>query len=74
MARPVVIDPNRARVPELMLLPGLGPSRAEAIVLYRVRNGPFDRLEDLGRVPGIGPDTIERLAPFLSLDPAPSRR
>ena len=60
------VDPNRARVGELALLPGVGPSRAEALVLERVRNGPFRSAADLRRVSGFGETTIAILAPWLT--------
>ncbi len=60
------VDPNRARVGELALLPGVGPARAEAIVLERVRHGPFRSAADLRRVPGLGEATIALLAPWLT--------
>jgi DNA uptake protein ComE-like DNA-binding protein len=40
--------------------------RAEAIILDRVRHGPFRTLEDLDRVDGVGATTIEALRPFAS--------
>ena len=52
---------NTATEPELAQLPGIGTARAAAIVEQRRRHGPFGRLEDLGRVPGLGSATIERL-------------
>jgi competence ComEA-like helix-hairpin-helix protein len=62
---PITIDVNRAAVGELRVLPGIGAVRAEAIVLERVRNGPFRRIEDLDRVDGLGPETVEELRPFV---------
>lgn len=62
LAQPVAIDLNRARVPELVALPGIGRQRARAIVLHRVRHGPFVRLSDLLEIDGIGPATLEELA------------
>ena len=47
---PCRIDINHAGVAELQALPSVGPMRAEALVLERIRNGPFDGLNDLGRV------------------------
>ena len=44
---------------------GLEHLTAEAIVLERVRNGPFRRIEDLDRVDGLGPETVEELRPFV---------
>jgi len=62
---PKTIDVNRASIGELRVLPGIGAVRAEAIVLERVRNGPFRRIEDLDRVDGLGPETVEELRPFV---------
>ena len=62
---PFVVDVNAASVAELQALPGLGPSRAEALVLERIRSGPFAGLEDLERVHGFGPAMRRSLAPFV---------
>ena len=45
---------NRATASELEKLPGVGPVLAERIVAYRDVNGPFQQVEDLLDVPGIG--------------------
>ncbi len=63
---PVRIDLNRAPVAELMALPGIGRKRARAIVLHRVRHGPFRGFQDLLEVDGIGPDTVSRLRPLVA--------
>lgn len=48
--------------PELLdELPGIGPSRAEAIVEERDANGEFENADDLTRVSGIGPATVDRM-------------
>ena len=52
---PYRIDVNRAGVPELTILPGIGRTRAEAILVHRIRHGPFLNLADLERVDGLGP-------------------
>lgn len=57
----VKVNINTADKAELELLPGIGPALAERILDERKRSGPFKRVEDLGRVKGIGPKTIERL-------------
>jgi competence protein ComEA len=54
----VAIDVNRASVDELMVLPGIGRTRAEAIVVARIRAGPFRSMADLERVEGLGPTTV----------------
>ena len=64
-ARSIKIDLNRADVPTLMTLPGVGRRRAAAIVLHRVRHGRFRRAEDLLAVEGFGATGLARLRPFL---------
>jgi competence ComEA-like helix-hairpin-helix protein len=62
--RPIVIhlvDLNSASAAELELLPGIGPVTASSIVQDRAENGPYRTLEELDRVSGIGPKTIERI-------------
>jgi competence protein ComEA len=66
------IDPNVADAPTLAALPVIGPRRAQAIVEYRetfLQDHPggvaFEQLEDLTRVKGIGPATIEQVRPYL---------
>lgn len=55
------IDINRADAQALEQgLTMVGPSRAEAIVAYRRKHGPFHRVEDLAQVKGIGPTIVER--------------
>jgi competence protein ComEA len=55
------VDLNTADVTMLDALPGVGPGRAKAIVGYREANGPFHAVQDLARVPGIGPAALARL-------------
>ena len=59
------IDPNRAPERELDRLPGVGPATAAAIVRERRERGGFWSAEDLTRVRGIGPATVERIRPHL---------
>ena len=60
------VDINRDGCSRIQVLPGIGPARAEAIVEYRTRHGPYQRPEDLTRVPGIGPGLVEIMLPFLN--------
>lgn len=48
------LDINTAPAEELAGLPGIGEVLAERIVDYRTANGPFETVEDLTKVPGIG--------------------
>lgn len=54
-----ILDLNTATVAELADLEQIGPVLAQRIVDYRNRNGRFQRLEDLDKVPGIGKKRIE---------------
>lgn len=61
------IDLNTAGLSDLKLLPGIGQTKAQAILDYREANGPFSTLDDLVNVPGIGPATLEELRPHITL-------
>lgn len=67
------IDPNRADEVQLDRLPGVGPATARAIVRAREEGAVFRRPDDLTRVRGIGPATVERLTGLLDLDRPPAR-
>jgi competence ComEA-like helix-hairpin-helix protein len=56
---------NSATAEALTCVRGIGPFLATRIVEDRVARGPFRRLEDLDRVPGIGARLVERFRPFL---------
>ncbi len=60
-----LVDINRADWPEMIQLPGLGETMARRIVSDRLQRGPFRSVEELDRVLGIGPRTMERLRPYL---------
>ncbi|WP_346797628.1 ComEA family DNA-binding protein [Halomonas sp. Bachu 37] len=55
------INVNTADAELLAELPGVGPSRAEAIIEERETNGDFTDADDLTRVSGIGPVTVDRM-------------
>jgi len=61
------IDINRADAETLVRLPGIGPSKARAIIAWRQANGVFSRVEQLVEVKGIGPRTLEKLRPMITL-------
>lgn len=59
---------NSASVEELQKLKGIGPAKAEAIVSYREENGPFQTVEDLLEVSGIGEKTLETIKDDIVVD------
>ncbi len=61
------VNINTASVEELMKLPGIGKSKAEAIVAYR-ESHPFTAVSELIEVRGIGPKMLEKLQNYLTID------
>jgi competence protein ComEA len=60
------IDVNRAGAAELQKLPGIGPTLAARIVEQR-KQRPFAAVEDLRKVKGIGPKTLEAIRPHVTV-------
>lgn len=58
---------NTATAEQLMMLPGIGPAKAERVVTWRKRNGTFRRVADLRRVKGFGYRTVKKLEPNLDV-------
>ncbi|MBC5826606.1 MAG: helix-hairpin-helix domain-containing protein [Candidatus Eremiobacteraeota bacterium] len=61
------LNVNEAGVLELASLPGVGPSLARRIVDYRAQNGPFQTVDDLQNVAGIGPSKFEKMQGYIRL-------
>jgi len=59
------VDLNGAEWPELSQLPEVGETLAKRIVESREREGRFASPDDLSRVRGIGPKTLEKIQPYL---------
>jgi comEA protein len=62
-----IININTASKEELTALPKIGPVTAERIIRYREDYGPFRAMDDLLKIKGIGPKTLERIRPFVTL-------
>ena len=62
-----LIDLNSVSSAELDLLPGIGPALAGRILTDREENGRYDSVDDLKRVSGIGPKTVEKIRAFVTL-------
>ncbi len=63
----LLIPVNTAPASELQKLPGIGPKLAEAIIEYRTRSGPFETIEQILEVKGIGPAKLGRIRPLVQL-------
>ncbi len=66
-ADPPVIDINKATVEDFDRLPGIGPVLAHEIVDYRLKHGPFHRVEDLLAIPRIGYKRWKEMRPHLKV-------
>ena len=62
-----IININRATKTEFDSLVGIGPVIAGRIINYRTQNGPFLAIEDLLKVSGVGPKTLEKIRSRLTL-------
>jgi len=56
-----LVNINTADLSQLDTLPGIGPSLAQRIIQYRETNGPFNSVEDIKNVSGIGDKRFEEL-------------
>ncbi|CAG0989717.1 partial ComE operon protein 1, partial [Gammaproteobacteria bacterium] len=63
------ININTATLEELDLLPGIGPSIAQAIIDYRTQNGPFKTIEDINAVKGIGDALFAKIKDSITVGP-----
>jgi competence protein ComEA len=62
-----LININTATVEELDSLPGIGPTIAQRIVDYRNENGPFNTIEDIQNVSGIGTSTFDEIKDLITV-------
>lgn len=65
---PILVNINTADLDTLVLLPGIGPSKAQAIINYREQNGLFMRIEDIQKVKGIGPGIFDSIKDLITID------
>jgi competence ComEA-like helix-hairpin-helix protein len=62
-----LLDLNAASEGDLDALPGIGPSKARAIIDWRDRNGKFTSVDQLDEVKGIGPAMLEKIRPHVTV-------
>ena len=60
----LVVNINTATQEQLETIPGVGPSRAAQIIVGR----PYESVEDLARIVGIGDESLEGLRPFVTTE------
>jgi competence protein ComEA len=64
-----LININTADQADLEMLPGIGPSIAGDIIIYREANGPFATIEAIMEVPGIGDGRFETIRELITVGP-----
>jgi competence ComEA-like helix-hairpin-helix protein len=67
METKTLVNLNTAEESELAQVPGIGPALAERIVVAR----PFASFDDVRRVPGIGASTLDKIAPYITVEETP---
>ena len=64
----MTVNINTATRAQLEALPGVGPATAEKIVAYREENGPFERIEEIMDVSGIGEAKFEGMKELITVE------
>ena len=64
-----LLDINTATAEQLMNLPEIGELKAQAILTYRSDHGPFQTLDDLMEVPGVGESIFETIKDLITVNP-----
>ena len=67
MAADQPVNINTADVKTLDTVKGIGPKKAQAIVDYRTKHGPFKSVDDLANVPGIKGKTLDKMRANLTV-------
>ncbi|MCP6467886.1 helix-hairpin-helix domain-containing protein, partial [Klebsiella pneumoniae] len=61
------VNLNSAKENELTTVNGLGPSKAKAIIEFRETKGPFNSVDQLKNVKGIGEKSFEKLKEYFTV-------
>jgi len=67
------VNLNTASKDELIVLVGIGPAKAQAILDYRKTNGAFKTVDEVKNVKGIGAKRLEKLKDQITVGPAPQK-
>jgi competence ComEA-like helix-hairpin-helix protein len=68
------LDLNTATAAQFAQVPGIGPATAKAIVQFRQKSGPFQRVEDLLAIRGISARKLAQIRPYLTVSKAAPRK
>lgn len=67
------VNLNTASRDELLAVPGIGPTKAQAILDHRTTHGPFKSVDDLKNVKGIGAKRLEKLRNDVTVGGPPAK-
>ena len=62
-----IVNLNTATAAQIASLPGIGPKTADLVVEYRVKNGPFKKIEEVMNVRGIGEKSFLKIKNRLTV-------
>lgn len=62
------VNINEASMEELMKLPYIGEAKAGAIIDYRTQRGPFQSIQDVTEVRGIGPKIFQEISGYITVE------
>ena len=65
---PMSVNVNTAVAGQLVALPGIGKATAERIIAYRTEHGPFQSVDDLVKVKGIGKKPMKKMHKIFKVD------
>ena len=66
-AKSELININTASLEELKTLPGIGDTKAQAIISYREKSGNFKSIEEITNVSGIGESSFEKIKEYIKV-------
>ena len=64
------VNLNTASKDELQAVKGIGPKKADAIIEFRKKNGPFKTVDDLKNVKGFGDKSVDSIRSELTVESA----
>ena len=67
LEEPQKVNINRAEAWLMEALPEIGPTLAQRIVDFREKNGPFNTIDELTSVSGIGTNTLETIRDYITV-------
>lgn len=70
----VPLDLNTATAAQFAQLPGIGATTAKAIVQFRQKSGPFERVSDLLAIRGISARKLEQIRPYVTVSKVTPRK